>query len=678
MGGRSDITSCCIFMLLLLSNHVFIIDGCWQEMITLETDSSEETLTSLYFPSNYPSNLDCNYNIVAPNGRRVRIYFTSFTMEDPNEYATCLYDYITIHDGDSDADPLIGTFCGQTVPPVITSRGRHLVIHFVSDGSIEEAGFSLVAQSVSADYREPLPTSSSEFCVSVLEETTGEFFSPGYPDSYAHNQDCFFIVIVSDEAETIHLRFTSFDLEPSQTCIYDFVEVRDGSYLVSPLIGRYCGGFNNAPPSLVESSGPSIYIQFHTDISASFQGFYAEYAIGSIGFRTSSDTGESVQTSVCDIRHAVLTERSGFIVSHRNFPQGSYDHHSSCAVQIVGSRSYEKVLIDFIQVDLPSSSNCGSSSSDYIRVNDGQLDSDHATLGTLCGSDVGRYTSSDMFASLVFQTDGAANDGYLGFKALYTIFYEDAYGCADNDYHCKNDHCIGSSLVCDGYNHCGDNSDEDDGCGSEDDLTWLMIVGIIFGCMALIGIGLCTACCCLNNTARRPTTTRAPSTNGTALSTISSQNNDVQNPTYLPGPITSSAPSSYTHQAPSPYPQPASSLPPKYSEIWNNPVDVPPIQGSQNGYPVPPAPEPSNIYKREDEEDYAVPDQLENTPKSLDAPVLPPPAFQYAPPTADNPSGVNGGVHVNEGLSSAQGIRQPRGGTLPPLKGIKGRPAEEQ
>ena len=66
---------------------------------------------------------------------------------------------------------------------------------------------------------------------------------------------------------------------------------------MSPLIGRYCGGFNNAPPSLVESSGPSIYIQFHTDISASFQGFYAEYAIGSIGFRTSSDTGESVQTS---------------------------------------------------------------------------------------------------------------------------------------------------------------------------------------------------------------------------------------------------------------------------------------------------------------------------------------------------------------------------------------------
>ena len=39
----------------------------------------------------------------------------------------------------------------------------------------------------------------------MLEETTGEFFSPGYPDSYDHNQDCFFIVIVSDEAETIQV-----------------------------------------------------------------------------------------------------------------------------------------------------------------------------------------------------------------------------------------------------------------------------------------------------------------------------------------------------------------------------------------------------------------------------------------------------------------------------------------
>lgn len=125
------------------------------------------------------------------------------------------------------------------------------------------------------------------------------------------------------------------------------------------------------------------------------------------------------------------------------------------------------------------------------------------------------------------------------------------------------------------------------------------------------------------------------------------------------------------------YPQQASSLPPKYSEIWNNPVDVPPIQGAENNYPIPPTPEASNLYTQRDEEDYAVPDQLENTPKRLDAPILPPPAFQLAPPTADNPSGENGGVDQVEGLSSAQVIRQPRGGALPPLKGIKGRPTDK-
>ncbi len=84
------------------------------------------------------------------------------------------------------------------------------------------------------------------------------------------------------------------------------------------------------------------------------------------------------------------------------------------------------------------------------------------------------------------------------------------------------------------------------------------------------------------------------------------------------------------------------------------------------------------MYTRRDEEESVIPDQLENTPKRLDAPILPPPAFQYAPPTADNPSGERGGADRVEGLSSAQLIRQPRGGALPPLKGTKGRPTDEQ
>ena len=92
----------------------------------------------------------------------------------------------------------------------------------------------------------------------------------------------------------LQLQFTSFDIEPSHECVYDYIEVRDGISSASPLIGRYCGGRSNKPPNLIESSGPDIHVIFRSDISATFDGFYAEYASSNIGFpdgRTGDVTG---------------------------------------------------------------------------------------------------------------------------------------------------------------------------------------------------------------------------------------------------------------------------------------------------------------------------------------------------------------------------------------------------
>ncbi len=47
---------------------------------------------------------------------------------------------------------------------------------------------------------------------------------------------------------------------------------------------------------------------------------------------------------------------------------------------------------------------------------------------------------------------------------MYLVLFPDPYGCQDDDFHCKNNRCIDKSLKCDGYDHCGDNSDETKGC----------------------------------------------------------------------------------------------------------------------------------------------------------------------------------------------------------------------
>lgn len=53
-----------------------------------------------------------------------------------------------MYDGDSIHYPLIGTFCGNSIPAYVVSAGNFLTVRFVSDGSIERAGFNATYRSV--------------------------------------------------------------------------------------------------------------------------------------------------------------------------------------------------------------------------------------------------------------------------------------------------------------------------------------------------------------------------------------------------------------------------------------------------------------------------------------------------------------------------------------------------
>ena len=54
----------------------------------------------------------------------------------------CVYDYLEVRDGPLKSSPLIGNYCGYKIPEDIKSTGRHLYVKFVSDGSVQKAGFS--------------------------------------------------------------------------------------------------------------------------------------------------------------------------------------------------------------------------------------------------------------------------------------------------------------------------------------------------------------------------------------------------------------------------------------------------------------------------------------------------------------------------------------------------------
>lgn len=56
---------------------------------------------------------------------------------------SCAYDYLEIRDGSSESSSLIGRYCGYDKPDDIKSTSNKLWMKFVSDGSINKAGFAV-------------------------------------------------------------------------------------------------------------------------------------------------------------------------------------------------------------------------------------------------------------------------------------------------------------------------------------------------------------------------------------------------------------------------------------------------------------------------------------------------------------------------------------------------------
>ncbi|KFM59926.1 Tolloid-like protein 1, partial [Stegodyphus mimosarum] len=97
-----------------------------------------------YGDQNYGNRADCNWIVTAPNSGKVRIRFQSFDLEPEQE---CAYDYVQVQDG-FETSPNLGKFCGNKIPPEMTSSGFRLLIRFQSDDSISGKGFALAYSEV--------------------------------------------------------------------------------------------------------------------------------------------------------------------------------------------------------------------------------------------------------------------------------------------------------------------------------------------------------------------------------------------------------------------------------------------------------------------------------------------------------------------------------------------------
>ncbi|XP_050797782.1 neuropilin and tolloid-like protein 1 isoform X6 [Gopherus flavomarginatus] len=102
----------------------------------------------------------------------------------------------------------------------------------------------------------------------------GIFTSPNYPNKYPPDRECIYIIEAAPR-QCIELHFDEkYSVEPSWECKFDHIEVRDGPFGFSPIIGRFCGQQN---PPIIKSSGRFLWIKFFADGELESMGFSARY-----------------------------------------------------------------------------------------------------------------------------------------------------------------------------------------------------------------------------------------------------------------------------------------------------------------------------------------------------------------------------------------------------------------
>ena len=326
------------------------------------------TITDNSGASDYQNNMTCEKLIQPTGGGTITLTFTSFATESG-------YDFVRVYAGSTTSAPLLGTFSGSSLPPVLTSSAGSMLIRFTTDGSVVAAGWS-------ATYGSPPPTG----CINETFTTaSGTITDNSGASDYQNNMTCEKLIQPSG-GETITLTFTSFATESG----YDLVRVYAGSTTSAPLLGTFSG--SSLPPVLTSGAG-SMLIRFTTDYSVVAAGWSATYI-------------SSPPPSGCI--NETFTTTSGIISD--NSGSSNYQNNMTCE-KLIQPTGGGPIVLTF-------TSFATESGYDFVRVYAGTTTS-APLLGTFSGSSLPPSLTSSGGSMLIrFTTDGSVVAA--GWSAIYT------------------------------------------------------------------------------------------------------------------------------------------------------------------------------------------------------------------------------------------------------------------
>lgn len=338
------------------------------------------TITDGSGSANYNNNANCKWVIAPAGATQIQLTFTAFDTE-------ANYDTVFVYDGPDETFPVLATWWGNTLPPVIntTSGVGAMCVRFTSDVTQTSGGWS-------ANYQAYGNTPSCGGGT-ILSTPTGSFNDGSGGSNYGNNQQCYWF-ISPPCASSVTLSFSAFNTEAN----YDGIIVYNGWDNNATQLAVYSG---TSIPSSVTSNTGKMLVVFVSDYSTSMQGFSANY----------SSTGSAYCSGTTNLNtsdYATFTDGSG---------GNNYCNNQDCKWLIQPPQA-TSVTLNFTAFDLEDASPDGQTIYDAVEVYDGTTTS-ATLLGRFTGSNLPPAITSSGGSMLVrFFSDLEENK--QGFSAYYT------------------------------------------------------------------------------------------------------------------------------------------------------------------------------------------------------------------------------------------------------------------
>ncbi|KAH8276594.1 hypothetical protein KR044_004736, partial [Drosophila immigrans] len=259
---------------------VRMLPNCDEHIVLGEHNAS---YTFNKYVGQYANNLDCSFVFKATAGFYLSVEFRSFHVQGSDN---CSADYLEIRDGAGPFADDLGKFCGQELPPHLTTSQHTLFMRFVTDAAVTDTGFEFVVEA------KPLRCGIQLFRFDGKHPL--ELRSP--VNDQGNYDDNLFCLWKFESEVAFHVRFVSLDLQgpdANGSCAFDYLKLYDsenavqleqgyGSHMVYNGRKSRTNAFDFASEHIYCGSGvpedyypntKQLYVKFHSNKEVGRPGF---------------------------------------------------------------------------------------------------------------------------------------------------------------------------------------------------------------------------------------------------------------------------------------------------------------------------------------------------------------------------------------------------------------------